>query len=73
MPRFFFNVSDSATALDPEGEHFESIAQAREVADLIARHLGEEMPDMRNNGVCIVVTDADGQEVHRAPVATLQS
>ena len=73
MPRYFFNVSDSTTVLDPEGEHFASVGQACEVADLIARRLGEEVPDMRTNGVCIVVTDANGQEVYRAPLVKLQS
>jgi hypothetical protein len=73
MPRFFFHVSDGTTVPDPQGEQCETLSQAREVADLIALRLGQERPTIQNKGLFIVVTDEGGREVHRVPLAKLQS
>ena len=68
MPRYHFDLIDSATVADQGGRILSDDVMAADVADRLARELYEVRPELRGKGYAILVTNADGEEVHRAPI-----
>lgn len=64
MPRYFFPIIDGHKLPDKQGEVLDNDAQARDQAQLIARHI--EM--VHGAPRFIVVENEDGEEIHKEPV-----
>jgi hypothetical protein len=68
MPRFHFDLIDSKTVVDYGGRLLEDEELATEVAIKLAQELFDARPELRGKGFKILVTDADGERVHEAPL-----
>ena len=68
MPRYYFDLIDHVTVEDRGGQILVDDGAAAHVADELARKLCEIQPELRDRGFSVVVKDANGVEVHRAPV-----
>jgi hypothetical protein len=68
MPRYHFDLVDHVTVEDNGGQVLADDISAADVADELARKVYEDRPELRDKGFSVLVTDSEGQEVHRAPV-----
>lgn len=68
MPRYHFDLVDHHTVEDHGGQILEDDITASDVADELARRIYEVRLELRGKGYSILVTDAEGHEVHRAPI-----
>jgi hypothetical protein len=68
MPRYHFDLVDHRTLEDHGGQVLADDIMAADVADELARRVREVRPELRNKRYAILVTDAEGREVHRAPI-----
>jgi hypothetical protein len=68
MPRYHFDLVDHTTVEDKGGQVLADDMVASDVADELARRIPEVRPELRGKGYSILVTGADGEEVHRAPL-----
>jgi hypothetical protein len=68
MPRYHFDLVDHTTVEDHGGQILTDDLTAADVADELARRIFEVRPELRGQGYWILVTDAEGQEVHRARI-----
>jgi hypothetical protein len=69
MPRYHFDLIDQQTVEDHGGQLLEDDIKASDVADELAVRIYEVRPELRDKGYSILVTDSEGLEVHRAPIA----
>jgi len=67
MPQYQFNLIDSRTVADESGAVLEDDIAAADVAYRFAAELSKVRPELRGKGYAILVTNANGEEVHRAP------
>jgi hypothetical protein len=68
MPRYHFDLVDHKTVEDNGGQILADDVTASDVADELAARVYEVRPELRGKGYSILVTDSQGNEVHRAPV-----
>jgi hypothetical protein len=68
MPRYHFDLVDHKTVEDHGSQALADDITAADVADELARRVHDVRPELRNKGCAILVTDAEGREVHRAPI-----
>jgi hypothetical protein len=68
MPRYHFDLVDSITVADQGGQIIADDLMAADVADRLARELFEIRKELRGKKFYILVTDAEGEEIHRAPI-----
>jgi hypothetical protein len=68
MPRYYFDLVDHKTVEDHGGQDLADDVTASDVADELARRVYQSHPELRDKGYSILVTDSEGQEVHRAPI-----
>jgi hypothetical protein len=68
MPRYHFDLIDSRTVADVGGRTLEDDIAAADAADNLAAELYKGRPELRGKDYAVLVTNADGEEVHRAPV-----
>ncbi|WP_375411620.1 DUF6894 family protein [uncultured Bradyrhizobium sp.] len=68
MPRYHFDLVDSQIVADEGGAEMPDEAAATVAADLLAKRLIQERPELRNRGFAILVTDEDGEQVGRFPL-----
>jgi|EndMetStandDraft_4_1072995.scaffolds.fasta_scaffold1313162_1 hypothetical protein len=68
MPRYHFDLIDSTTVADQGGQLLEDESMAIEVADRLAQELSVVRPELRGKGYKVLVTNADGERVHEAPL-----
>jgi hypothetical protein len=68
MPRYHFDLVDHTTVEDKGGQILADEIVASDVADELARRVYDARPELRGKGYLILVTTADGNEVHRAPL-----
>ena len=73
MPRYHFDLVDHRTVEDEGGQVLADDVVASDVADELARRVCEARPELRGQGYIILVTNADGDEVHRAPLEEMGS
>lgn len=71
MPRYYFDLVDSKTVADEEGQDLPDDVTAMEVAETIAARLRRERPELRNRHFAILVSSQDGEEVGQVPLDTL--
>lgn len=68
MPRYHFDLVDHHTVEDHGGQILADDTIAEDVADKLAARIYEVRPELRGKGYAILITDAEGREVHRAPI-----
>jgi hypothetical protein len=68
VPRYHFDLIDHKTAKDAGGQFLADDITACDVADRLAEELFKVRPELRGEGFSILVSNADGDEVHYAPV-----
>lgn len=68
MPRYHFDLVDHTTVEDKGGQMLADDITASDVADELARRVWEVRPELHGKGYSILVTNADGDEIHRAPL-----
>jgi hypothetical protein len=71
VPRYHFDLVDSRTVTDEGGAELPDDVQALDVAEVIARRLSKERPELRGRHFAILVTNQDGEEIGRVPVDIL--
>jgi hypothetical protein len=71
VPRYHFDLVDSKTVTDEGGAELPDDVQALDVAEVIARRLSKERPELRGRHFAILVTNQDGEEIGRVPVDIL--
>jgi len=68
MPRYHFDLVDTKTVADQGGQLLEDDLVAVQVADRLAEELTRNRPELQGKGYKVLVTDADGERVHEAPL-----
>jgi hypothetical protein len=68
MPRYHFDLVDHTTVEDKGGQVLADDVMASDVADRLAEDLYEIRPELRGKGYSILVSDAEGETIHKAPV-----
>jgi hypothetical protein len=68
MPRYHFDLIGKRTVRDLAGRDLSDDMLASDVADGLANELYSVRPDLRRQHCSILVTDEDGDEIHRAPI-----
>lgn len=68
MPRYHFDLVDSRTVADEGGAELPDDIKALDVAEVIARKLLGDRPDLKNRHYAILVTNEDGEEIGRVPL-----
>jgi len=68
MPLYHFDLINTKTVADEGGAELSDDIAAMDSADVIARRLLGERPDLKNRHYSILVTDEDGEEVCRLPL-----
>ena len=63
--RFHFDLINGKTNPDRFGQELDDAVQAAEIADKLAETLVVKDPALAAKGYSVLVTDEDGQEVHR--------
>ena len=68
MPRYHFDLVDHKTVEDQGGQVLPDDVMASDVADRLAEDLYRLRPELHGKGYSILVTDTEGETVHKAPV-----
>ena len=68
MRRYHFDLIDGKTVADYGGQLLQDEAMAVRVANRLAHELSEAQPELRGKGYKVLVTNADGERVHEAPL-----
>lgn len=69
--RFHFDLVDGKTIPDSVGQELEDAVHAAEVADKLAEKLVHEDPVLAARNYSVIVTDENGEEVHRVNLREL--
>jgi hypothetical protein len=73
MPRYRFDLVDHPTVEDKGGQILADDIIAAGVADQLALRVYEARPEPRGKKYSILVMNADGDEIHRAPLEDVLS
>lgn len=68
MPFYHFDLVNSRTIADAGGVELPDDIEAMDSADVIARQILNEQPDLRHRHYAILVTNQDGDEICRVPL-----
>jgi hypothetical protein len=68
VPRYHFGLVDSRTVADEGGAEMCDDIAAMDAADLLAKRLMQERPELKNRAFAILVTTEDGEEICRIPL-----
>ena len=71
MPLYHFDLVNTKTILDEGGAELHDDIEAMDSADMIARRILDEQPDLKDRHYFILVTNEDGEEVCRLPLETI--
>ncbi|MGY0574372.1 DUF6894 family protein [Bradyrhizobium sp. RDM12] len=71
VPRYHFDLVDSRTVTDEGGSELPDDIQALDVAEVIARRLLAERPELKGRNFSILVTNQDGEEIGKVPLDVL--
>jgi hypothetical protein len=66
MPRYHFDLIDGVTIADQGGQIVADDIMAADVADRLAKELLRRRPELGGRRYSILVTNEDGEEIHRA-------
>jgi hypothetical protein len=70
VPKYFFHLISDVPAHDLIGHECENDEEARENGSFIAHRIGTEKPEMVREGNFISVSNGEGAEILRAPLAS---
>jgi hypothetical protein len=68
VPRYHFDLVDSRTVADEGGAEMSDDIAAMDAADLLAKRLLQERPELKHRAFAILVTNEDGEEICRIPL-----
>jgi hypothetical protein len=68
VPLYHFDLVDSKTVADEGGTELSDDIAAMDAAEILARLLLQERPELKNRHYAILVTNEDGDEVCRIPL-----
>jgi uncharacterized protein DUF6894 len=68
MPLYHFDLVNTKTNFDAGDVDLPDDVEAMDTADMIARRVLREQPDVRNRHYCILVTDEEGEEICCLPL-----
>jgi hypothetical protein len=68
VPRYHFDLVDSHTVADEGGAEMPDDIVAMDAAELLAKRLLQERPELKDRAFAILVTNDDGEEVCRIPL-----
>lgn len=68
MPRYHFDLTDSRTVADEGGTELSDDIAAMDAAEVLARRLLQERPELKNRHYAIRVTNEDGVEICSVPL-----
>jgi hypothetical protein len=68
VPLYHFDLVDSKTVADEGGTELSDDIAAMDAAEILARLLLQERPELKNQHYAILVTNEDGDEVCRIPL-----
>ena len=71
MPRYHFELVNTQVIEDQGGAELDDDIAAMDSADLIARRILVERPELRHRHHFILVSDEDGEEIVRLPLAII--
>jgi hypothetical protein len=68
VPRFHFDLVDSQTVADEGGAEMPDDTAAMDAAQLLAKRLLQERPELKNRAFAILVTNEEGEKICRVPL-----
>jgi hypothetical protein len=68
VPIYHFDLVDSKTVADEGGAEFSDDIAAMDAAEILARRLLEERPELKNGHYAILVSSEHGEEICRVPL-----
>jgi hypothetical protein len=68
MPFYHFDLVNAKTIEDEGGAELFDDIDAMDSADLIARQILRERPELKNRHYFVLVTNEDGEEIVRVPL-----
>ena len=68
MPLYHFDLVNTKTIEDKGGAELDDDIDAMDSADMIARRILKERPELKNRHFFILVTNEDGDEIVRLPL-----
>lgn len=71
MPFYRFDLVNTKSIEDEGGTELEDDIEAMDSADMLARRILKERPDLKNRHYYILVTNEDGEEIVRLPLAII--
>lgn len=71
MPFYRFGLVNTKSIEDEGGTELEDDIEAMDSADMLARRILKERPDLKNRHYYILVTNEDGEEIVRLPLAII--
>ncbi len=71
MPFYRFDLVNTKTIEDEGGTELDGDIEAMDSADMLARRILHERPDLKNRHYYILVTNEDGEEIIRLPLEIL--
>ncbi|HZR72341.1 DUF6894 family protein [Bradyrhizobium sp.] len=71
MPFYRFELVNTKSIEDEGGTDLDDDIEAMDSADMLARRILEERPDLKNRHYYILVTNEDGEEIVRLPLEVI--
>jgi hypothetical protein len=71
MPLYHFDLVNTKTIEDKGGAELDDDIDAMDSADMIARRILKERPELKNRHCFILVTNEDGDEIVRLPLEVI--
>ena len=71
MPFYRFDLVNTQSTEDEGGTELDNDIEALDSADMLARRILKERPDLKNRHYYILVTNEDGEEIVRLPLAII--
>ena len=71
MPLYHFDLVNTKTTVNQGSAELHDDVEAMDSADAIARRILDKRPDLRKRHFAILITNEDGHEVCRLPLAVI--
>jgi hypothetical protein len=71
MAFYHFDLVNTKTVEDEGGFELDGDIEAMDLADMIARRILGERPELKNRHYFVLITGEDGEEIVRVPLAII--